>query len=40
MATANAPAGRLTRKGLATRARIVEAASELMFRRGVAGTST
>ena len=40
MATANAPAGRLTRKGLATRARIVEAAAELMFRHGVAGTST
>jgi TetR/AcrR family transcriptional repressor of nem operon len=40
MAAANAPAGRLTRKGLATRARIVAAASELMFRRGVAGTST
>jgi TetR/AcrR family transcriptional repressor of nem operon len=32
--------GRLTRKGLATRARIVEAAAELMFRRGVAGTAT
>ena len=40
MATANAPAGRLTRKGVATRARIVEAAAELMFRHGVAGTST
>jgi TetR/AcrR family transcriptional regulator, transcriptional repressor for nem operon len=40
MATPNAPAGRLTRKGLATRARIVEAAAELMFRHGVAGTST
>ena len=40
MATGNAPAGRLTRKGLATRARIVEAAAELMFRHGVAGTST
>jgi AcrR family transcriptional regulator len=39
MAAANAPAGRLTRKGLATRARIVEAAAELMFRHGVAGTS-
>jgi len=38
--TANTPTGRLTRKGLATRARIVEAAAELMFRRGVAGTST
>ena len=40
MATGNAPTGRLTRKGLATRARIVEAAAELMFRHGVAGTST
>jgi AcrR family transcriptional regulator len=40
MATGNAPAGRLTRKGLATRARIVEAAADLMFRHGVAGTST
>ena len=40
MATGNAPGGRLTRKGLATRARIVETAAELMFRRGVAGTST
>jgi TetR/AcrR family transcriptional regulator, transcriptional repressor for nem operon len=40
MTTGNAPAGRLTRKGLATRARIVEAAAELMFRHGVAGTST
>src|ERR1700689_1358444 len=40
MATENAPAGRLTRKGLATRARIVKAAAELMFRHGVAGTST
>jgi TetR/AcrR family transcriptional regulator, transcriptional repressor for nem operon len=40
MATANAPAGRLTRKGLATRTRIVTAAADLMFRRGVAGTST
>jgi TetR/AcrR family transcriptional repressor of nem operon len=39
VATANASAGRLTRKGLATRARIVEAAAELMFRHGVAGTS-
>src|ERR1700691_1905625 len=39
MATANASAGRLTRKGLATRARIVEAAAELMFPHGVAGTS-
>ena len=40
MATGNAPAGRLTRKGLATRTRIVESAAELMFRHGVAGTST
>jgi TetR/AcrR family transcriptional regulator, transcriptional repressor for nem operon len=40
MARANAPGGRLTRKGLVTRTRIVEAAAELMFRRGVAGTST
>lgn len=31
---------RLTRKGQATRDRIVAAASELMFERGVAGTST
>ncbi|MCW2719265.1 TetR/AcrR family transcriptional regulator [Pseudonocardia sp.] len=31
---------RLTRKGLATRSRIVAAASQLMFERGVAGTST
>jgi TetR/AcrR family transcriptional repressor of nem operon len=38
--TANAPTSRLTRKGLATRARIVEATAELMFRHGVAGTST
>lgn len=30
---------RFTRKGLATRARIVEATADLMFRRGVAGTS-
>lgn len=30
---------RLTRKGLATRARIVAAAAKLMFERGVAGTS-
>src|SRR6202042_3829596 len=39
MATANASAGRLTRKGISTRARIVAAAAELMFRHGVAGTS-
>lgn len=31
---------RLTRKGEATRARIVDAAAGLMFERGVAGTST
>ncbi len=31
---------RLTRKGLATRSRIVAAAAQLMFERGVAGTST
>jgi TetR/AcrR family transcriptional repressor of nem operon len=37
--TVKAPSGRLTRKGLATRSRIVEAAAELMFRHGVAGTS-
>jgi AcrR family transcriptional regulator len=30
---------RFTRKGLATRARIVESAAELMFERGVTGTS-
>ncbi|HEX3788532.1 MAG TPA: TetR/AcrR family transcriptional regulator [Pseudonocardiaceae bacterium] len=35
-----ATAPRLTRKGQATRDRIVTAASELMFLRGVAGTST
>jgi AcrR family transcriptional regulator len=39
MTTAEKPA-RLTRKGAATRARIVEAAAQLMFERGVAGTST
>lgn len=33
-------APRLTRKGQATRDRIVAAAAELMFERGVAGTST
>ena len=33
-------AGGLTRKGQVTRARIVVAAAELMFERGVAGTST
>src|SRR5215469_3301167 len=31
---------RLTRKGQATRDRIVEAAADLMFRQGVAGTTT
>lgn len=31
--------GRFTRKGLATRARIVQAAARLMFERGVANTS-
>jgi AcrR family transcriptional regulator len=36
--TADAP--RLTRKGQATRDRIVAAAADLMFERGVAGTST
>ena len=40
MTTQVTPPGRLTRKGLATRARIVEAAAGLMFERGVAGTST
>jgi TetR/AcrR family transcriptional repressor of nem operon len=34
------PGQRLTRKGRATRARIVAAAAQLMFERGVAGTST
>jgi AcrR family transcriptional regulator len=33
-------APRLTRKGLATRSRIVTAAADLMFEHGVAGTST
>jgi AcrR family transcriptional regulator len=37
----SSPAGpRLTRKGVATRARIVAAAAGLIFERGVAGTST
>ena len=40
MTEATTSTGRLTRKGLATRARIVEAAADLMFRHGVAGTST
>jgi TetR/AcrR family transcriptional repressor of nem operon len=39
MPPASGSPGRLTRKGLATRARIVEAAAELMFRHGVGGTS-
>jgi AcrR family transcriptional regulator len=34
------PAQRLTRKGQATRDRIVAAAAQLVFERGVAGTST
>jgi TetR/AcrR family transcriptional repressor of nem operon len=40
MTDATTSTGRLTRKGLATRARIVEAAADLMFSHGVAGTST
>jgi TetR/AcrR family transcriptional repressor of nem operon len=40
MSEATTSTGRLTRKGRATRMRIVEAAADLMFRRGVAGTST
>ena len=40
MGGATTSIGRLTRKGLLTRARIVEAAAGLMFRHGVAGTST
>jgi AcrR family transcriptional regulator len=40
MPTGESARGGLTRKGRATRARIVEAAAELMFDRGVAGTST
>ena len=32
-------APRLTKRGAATRARIVEGAAELMYERGVAGTS-
>ncbi|WP_046502561.1 TetR/AcrR family transcriptional regulator [Streptomyces odonnellii] len=40
MSTEEATAApRLTRKGMATRGRIVTAAAELMFERGVAGTS-
>ena len=38
--TAPTDAGRLTRKGHATRERIVAAAAQLMFRQGVAGTTT
>jgi AcrR family transcriptional regulator len=37
---ADAPTARLTRKGQATRDRIVAAAAQLMFAKGVAGTST
>lgn len=33
------PSSRFTRKGLATRARIIDAAARLMFERGVANTS-
>ncbi len=40
MAGASERTPRLTRKGEATRARIVAAAAELMFEHGVAGTST
>jgi TetR/AcrR family transcriptional repressor of nem operon len=40
MSSTDAATTRLTRKGQATRARIVAVASELMFRHGVAGTST
>ena len=40
MTVADQPPARLTRKGAATRARIVHAAADLMFVRGVAGTST
>jgi TetR/AcrR family transcriptional repressor of nem operon len=39
-ATAETPELRLTRKGRATRNRIVETAARLMFDRGVAGTTT
>lgn len=38
--TAGTTSARLTRKGRATRDRIVVAAAELMYERGVAGTST
>jgi TetR/AcrR family transcriptional regulator, transcriptional repressor for nem operon len=40
MNAAAAPELRLTRKGQATRNRIVETAARLMFERGVAGTTT
>lgn len=38
-AVSDPPLGRLTRKGIATRARIIDSAAKLMFTRGVAGTS-
>src|ERR1700733_11050069 len=40
MSEGNTSTGRLTPKGVGRRARIVGAAADLMFRRGVAGTST
>src|SRR3954463_3686325 len=40
MSAEELPAPRLTRKGRATRERIIAAASDLMFEHGVAGTST
>jgi AcrR family transcriptional regulator len=40
VSTSQAPELRLTRKGQATRNRIVETAARLMFERGVAGTTT
>ncbi|MGW0520372.1 TetR/AcrR family transcriptional regulator [Crossiella sp. NPDC003009] len=40
MSEASGAGGRLTAKGRATRERIVAAAAQLMFERGVAGTST
>ncbi len=40
LATRTAPQRRLTRKGIATRERIVAAAAELIFQRGVAETTT
>lgn len=39
MRAGSAPTPRLTRRGAATRARIVEGAAELIYARGVAGTS-